>query len=81
LATISSGLCFFWGIPASSKWLKSHTSRRTTFQGADQVLDHNTAGSVKLERADHVTKHLAANTLVAEKQAVPQKGNGLTFIR
>jgi predicted phosphohydrolase len=31
-------LCFFWGIPASSKWLKSHTSRRTTFQGADHVL-------------------------------------------
>ncbi|MBM3616869.1 MAG: aminomethyl transferase family protein, partial [Alphaproteobacteria bacterium] len=32
--TISSGLCFFWGIPSSSKWLKNHTSGRTTFQGA-----------------------------------------------
>ncbi|WP_139291561.1 M20/M25/M40 family metallo-hydrolase, partial [Paracoccus sp. SM22M-07] len=39
--TISSGLCFFWGIPASSKWLKSHTSGRTTFQGADQQPGHS----------------------------------------
>jgi hypothetical protein len=38
LATISSGLCFFWGIPSSSKWLKNHTSGRTTFQGAGQWL-------------------------------------------
>jgi hypothetical protein len=30
-------LCFFWGIPASSKWLKSHTLGRTTFQGADHL--------------------------------------------
>jgi hypothetical protein len=29
-------LCFFLGIPLSSIRLKSHTSGRTTFQGADQ---------------------------------------------
>ncbi|WP_219928980.1 hypothetical protein, partial [Palleronia abyssalis] len=34
-ATISSGLCLFWGILASSNWPVSHTSGRTTFQGAD----------------------------------------------
>ncbi len=34
LATISSALCFFLGIPRSSIRLKSHTSGRTTFQGA-----------------------------------------------
>ena len=34
--TITSGLCFFWGIPSSSKWLQSHTSRRSAFQRADQ---------------------------------------------
>jgi hypothetical protein len=31
-----SGLCVFWGSPASSKWLESHISGRTTLQGADQ---------------------------------------------
>jgi hypothetical protein len=38
LATISSGLCFFWGIPSSSKWLENHTSGRTPFQGKGQQL-------------------------------------------
>lgn len=43
LAMISSGLCFCWGIPASSKWLESHTSGRTTFQEADHSYCSRTA--------------------------------------
>ncbi len=36
LATFSSGLCFFWGMPSSSKWLENHTLGKTLFQGASQ---------------------------------------------
>ncbi len=36
--TISSALCLFLGIPQSSIRLKSHTSGRITFQGADHFV-------------------------------------------
>ena len=45
--TISSALCLFLGIPQSSIRLKSHTSGRITFQGADQsAFNIWTSGSV-----------------------------------
>ncbi len=51
LATISSGFCFLWGIPSSSKWLENYTSRRTTFQGAGQV--GAASGGTTVSNAEH----------------------------
>ncbi|WP_370163075.1 hypothetical protein, partial [Limimaricola soesokkakensis] len=37
--TISSGLCFFWGIPASSNWLESLLQGGPLFRGQANTLN------------------------------------------
>ncbi|WP_370162814.1 hypothetical protein, partial [Limimaricola soesokkakensis] len=52
--TISSGLCFFWGIPASSNWLESLLQGGPLFRGqARQANDaDDDAGAMSAECLD-----------------------------
>ncbi|WP_370159773.1 hypothetical protein, partial [Limimaricola soesokkakensis] len=50
--TISSGLCFFWGIPASSNWLESLLQGGPLFRGQANLPErHKSANRMSLVSA------------------------------